>query len=113
MINFLTQDLFRLVANDELVTYGGTTLRGIWHDHYGFVHAANEPDLHGTFTKRASNSSHRGLDPLLQPGLELLVGVISRFVSLRSNNSITLECMYVRDRDFFSLQVLRVSSRDW
>lgn len=82
MNNFLVQDLLRLMANDEPVTYGGTAVRSIRHDLYGFVHVANEPDLHGTLTVRASNSSHRGLDPLLQPRLELLVGVISRFVSL-------------------------------
>lgn len=83
MRNFLVQDLFRLVANDEFVTYGGTAIRSVRHDLYGSVHAANKPDLHITFTMRASDSSHRGLDSLLQPRLELLVGAISWFVSLR------------------------------
>jgi len=71
------------MVNDELVTHGGTKVRGIRHDLYGFVHAANKSDLHGTPTMRASDSSYRGLDPLLQPRLELLVGVISWFVSLK------------------------------
>lgn len=81
-MNFLAQDLLRLVANDEPVTYGGTAVRSVRHDLHGSVHAGNESDLHGAPTVRASDSSHRGLDPLLQPRLELLVGVISRFVSL-------------------------------
>lgn len=83
MRNLLVQDLLSFVANDEFVTHGGAAIRGIRHDLYGSMHAANEPDLHITFTMRASDSSHRGLDPLLQPRLELLVGAISRFVSLR------------------------------
>lgn len=89
MNNFLAQDLLRLMANDEPVTYGGTAVRSVRHDLYGSVHAADEPDLHGALTVRASHSSHRGLDPLLQPGLELLAGVISRFVSLHWNDLIT------------------------
>lgn len=83
-------DLLRLVANDELVTHGGTAIRGVRHDLYGSVHAADESDLHGAPTVRATDSSHRGLDSLLQPRLELLAGVISRCrVPLRGtrNNS--------------------------
>lgn len=80
------QDFLCLVANDELVTHGGATIWGVQHDLYGFVHVADEPDLHGTFTLRAFDSSHRGLNSFLQSRLELLVGVISRFVFLKRLN---------------------------
>lgn len=89
------------MANDESVVDGGTAVRSVRHDLYRSVHAADESNLHGTLTVRTSDSSHRRLDSLLQPRLELLVGVISRFVSLLKLLTPVNAWTYMRDRNFF------------
>lgn len=74
------QDLLRFVADDELIAHGSAPIRSIQHDPHGTMYAVNELDLHISSTMRASNSSYRWLDSLLQFRLELLVGAIGRFV---------------------------------
>lgn len=69
------------MADDELVTDGSTAIRRVQHDLHRHVHAVDQFDLHGSFTMRASDSSHRRLDSFLQSRLELLVGAVGRCVS--------------------------------
>lgn len=68
------------MVDDELIAHGSAPIRSIQYDTHGTVYAVNKLDLHVSSTMRASNSSYRRLDPLLQSWLELLVGAISRFV---------------------------------
>lgn len=76
----LSQDLLRFVADDESVAHGGAAIRSLRHDLHGFMYAANELDLLGSSTMRASDSSYRRFDSLLQFRLELLAGAVGRFV---------------------------------
>lgn len=68
------------MADDELIAHGSAPIRSIQYDTHGIVYAVNKLDLHVSSTMRASNSSYRRLDSLLQSRLELLVGAIGRSV---------------------------------
>lgn len=67
--------------DDESVADGGTEVRSVQHDLHRSVHAADEPDLHHPSTVPSSGGARGGLDPLLRLRLELLAGVVGRFVS--------------------------------